>query len=87
MNSSSKVRVAPGTPDTVRPTLGHECAAVLFLRSLIAQKDETLVAEIITKAEGVPEAATLELSRQGLISEQNEAVVAEFIKRTVRRFG
>lgn len=84
MNSSSKVRFPPGT---VRPTLGHECAAVLFLRSLIAEKDEPQVAEVITQAAGAPEAATTELSRRGLIAEQNEAVVAEFIKRTVRRFG
>jgi len=84
MNPITKVRFPPGT---VRPTLGHECAAVLCHRNLIAEKDEAQVAEIITKAEGAPEASTNELSRLGLIAEQNEAVVAEFIKRTVKRFG
>ena len=74
-------------PTAERPSLGLECATVLLVRRYIAEKDKVRVAQVISDASAEPETATLELSRLGLISEQNEAAVAEFIKRAVRRFG
>lgn len=77
----------PVPPLLARPTLGYECAAVLFLRGLIAKKDQPRVAEVIGKATGNPQIATEELLRRELILSDDEAEVTEFIKRAVRRFG
>lgn len=71
---------------TVCPTYGQECATVLFQRSLIAEKDAARVAAVITQFFGAAEAAAAELSLLCLITRQNQAAAAEFIKRVVRRF-
>lgn len=78
---------APVAPMSARPSLGEECASVLLLRRLITESSKPQVAAVISAASAEPEAATNELSRLGLIDPQNEAAVAEFIKRAVRRFG
>jgi len=59
---------------------------VLFQRSLIAEKDAARVAAVITQFFGAAEAAAAELSLLCLITRQNQAAAAEFIKRVVRRF-
>ena len=68
------------------PTLGQACASVLFLRGLIAEKDEGLIAEVVTRFMGDAEPIACELTRRCLISGQNEAAVTEYIRRAVRRF-
>lgn len=74
-------------PRAQRPSLGDECATVLLVRRYISERDQTQAASVISAASAEPEAATAELLRLGLIIPQNQAAVAEFIKRAVRRFG
>jgi len=45
-----------------------------------------MVEEVISRFSGVAESITSELSRRCLIKEEDEAIVAEFIRRTVTRF-
>ena len=68
------------------PTFGQECANVLFQRNLITEANKEQVAEVIGRFASAAESATSELTRRRLIDEQNEAIVTEFIRRTVRRF-
>ena len=68
------------------PTYGQECACVLVQRGLIAEKDEEQVAAVIVRCSGAAEPAAAELSLRCLIASPTQAAVAEFIKRTVRRF-
>lgn len=67
------------------PSFGRECAAVLFLRRLILDEDREQAAGVIGTFAGEVEGVTNELVRCGFIATQNEAIVAELIKRTVRR--
>jgi antitoxin component HigA of HigAB toxin-antitoxin module len=67
------------------PTFGSECANVLFQRGLITEKTMQQVAEVIGQSIGAAELAALELSQRNLITQQNRAVVSEFIKRVAKR--
>jgi len=67
------------------PTFGQECATVLSQRSLIAEKDQKQVAEVIGLFVGAAEPAAAELSKQHLITQSNQAAVSEFIKRVIKR--
>jgi len=68
------------------PKYGQECASVLFQHRLIAETDQEKVAEVVALCAGEAEPAAAALSQRCLISRQNQAAVAEFIKRAVRRF-
>ena len=61
------------------------CAEALVKRGLIGASHQSYAAALITHENNDAIAATRELLRQGMIEKHNEAVVAEFIKRTVRR--
>jgi len=67
------------------PAAGKGCAEALVKRGLIDESQKSYVAALITQVNNDAIAATIELVRQTIIEKQNEAVVAEFIKRTVRR--
>ena len=68
-------------------TFGQECANVLVQRNLISEANNEQVAEVIGRFANMTESATKELTRRRLIAEPNEAIVTEFIRRTVRRFS
>jgi len=72
-------------PEPVDPVVGKGCAEALVKRGFVAACDQSYVAALITHVNNDAIFATRELLRQGMIEKQNEAVVAEFIKRTVRR--
>ena len=59
---------------------------MLLQRSLIVGEDLERVAEVVVRFLGVAEPAAAELHQLGLVSHQNQAAAAEFIKRVVRRF-
>ncbi len=67
------------------PSIGLICAAALHQRGWIEEAQAPQVAELITEAANEAVLAAQELLRRGMIARHNEAVVAEFIKRTVRR--
>ncbi len=71
--------------DDVDPAVGKGCAEALIKRGLIDASHQSYVAALITHVANDAIAATHEMLRQGMIERSNEAVVAEFIKRTVRR--
>jgi hypothetical protein len=67
------------------PTFGQECAEMLSQRSLIAEKDQRQVADVIVGFAGAAGLAAAELAKQRLITSNNQAAVAEFIKRVIKR--
>lgn len=67
------------------PTYGQECASVLLQRAFIVQSDVEEVAKVISRFSGASEPAAAELADRHLITSQNKAAVAEFIKRVARR--
>jgi hypothetical protein len=67
------------------PTFGSECASVLFQRGMIAENDKAQVAATIGQSTGSAALAAAELSQQHLITQQNKAVVAEFMNRVAKR--
>jgi antitoxin component HigA of HigAB toxin-antitoxin module len=71
---------------TARPSLGSVCANVLVSRNLIAVDDQPLIEEVVTRFSGLAESITSELSRRCLIAVESEAIVREFIRRTVKRY-
>lgn len=76
---------APLPAELVNPTIGKGCAEALVKRGLIELDDQSYAAALITHVNNDAIAATRELLRQAIIDKQDEAAVAEFIKRTVRR--
>lgn len=71
--------------EPVDPAAGKSCAEALVKRGLIDASHQSYAAALITHVRNDAIFATRELLRQEMIEKQNEAVVAEFIKRTVRR--
>jgi|GEM_PF-3172649 len=71
--------------EPVDPAAGKGCAEALVKRGFIDSSHQSYVAALITHVGNDAVAATRELLRQAMIERHNEAVVAEFIKRTVRR--
>lgn len=67
------------------PSFGRECAGVLFQRGMIAEHDMTQVSAVIARSAAPTELATSELAQRHLITQQNKAVVTEFINRVARR--
>ena len=81
----SEETALPSSSEPVDPAIGKGCAEALVKRGLIDQGHQSYAAALITHVSNDAIAATRELLRQAMIEKQNEAVVAEFIKRTVRR--
>jgi hypothetical protein len=69
-----------------RPSLCSVCATVLISRDLVAAEDQPLIEEVVARLSGVAESITSELSRRCLIAADNESIVKEFIRRTVKRY-
>lgn len=69
------------------PAFGRECASVLFQRGMIAENDRSQVATVIGQWAGSAEliVAVAELAQRHLITPQNRAATAEFMKRVARR--
>jgi len=66
--------------------MAGECARVLISRNLVAAEDNALIEEVAERFSGAEESITSELSRRCLIPVESEAIVKEFIKRTVKRY-
>jgi uncharacterized sporulation protein YeaH/YhbH (DUF444 family) len=75
----------PSREEPADPAVGKGCAEALVKRGLIGASHQSYAAALITHVNNDAIAATRELLRQAMIEKHNEAVVAEFIKRTVRR--
>ena len=85
LEESAAPEYAQPTNEPADPAVGKGCAEALVKRGFVGEAHKSYVAALITQVNNDAVAAVREMLRQTMIERSNEAVVAEFIKRTVRR--